>query len=119
MAINTSEIKSYVERNIKQVKTVQSVSRPLNVSYDTLRKSFLRNERTPLADYITAQKVRAMKELLLASDHPCFYICYEYGYREDSGAKVFKKLTGMTMKQYRKKFKNSGGKPAEEMITPQ
>ena len=109
MVINTTEIKSYIEQNIKQVKTIHSVSKKLNVSYDTLRKSFLRVERIPLAEYITAKKIQAMKELLLLEDHPCFYVCYEYGYREDSGAKVFKKFTGMTMLEFKRKYKNSDG----------
>ena len=101
MAVNISEVKSFVNQNIKEVKTIHCVSERLKMSYDTLRKSFLRVERIPLADYITQRKVQAMKELLLVADHPCFYVCYEFGYREDSGAKVFKKLTGMTMREYR------------------
>lgn len=106
MAINTPEVKLFVEQNIKDVKTIQCVAEKLNVPYDTLRKSFLRVERIPLADYITMKKVQAMKELLLMADHPCFYICYEFGYREDSGAKIFKKRTGMTMLEFRRKFRS-------------
>lgn len=109
MSINTDEIKWFVEQHIKQVKTITSVSTPLQLSYDTLRKSFLRKERIPLGDYITQRKVQAMKDLLVAADHPCFFICYEYGYREDTGAKVFKKNTGMTMLEYKRWYKENGG----------
>lgn len=103
MLNNTSDVKMFVDQHIKEVKTIHSVAERLQVHYDTLRKSFLRNEQIALADYITKQKVQAMKEHLVLGDDPCFFICYEYGYREDSGAKIFKKLTGMTMLEYRKK----------------
>jgi methylphosphotriester-DNA--protein-cysteine methyltransferase len=102
MSLNTDTIKSFIDLNIKEIKTVHCVARMLNVSYDTLRKTFLRKERVPLADYIMAKKVEVMKEHLVVANDPCFVICYEYGLREDSGAKIFKRVTGMTMRQYRK-----------------
>lgn len=101
MSINTASIKSFVDLNIKEIKSVHCVARMLNVSYDTLRKSFLRKEKMPLAEYITSKKIEVIKEHLVVANDPCFIICYEYGYREDSGAKIFKRVTGMTMRQYR------------------
>jgi YesN/AraC family two-component response regulator len=105
MLTDTTEIKLFVDQHIKEVKSIHSVSARLKIHYDTLRKSFLKNEQIALAAYITKQKVQAMKEHLVRRDDPCFFICYEYGYREDSGAKVFKKLTGMTMLEYRRKYR--------------
>ncbi len=115
MRINTDEIKWFVEQHIKEVKTIHSVSAPLQLSYDTLRKSFLRKEGVPLGDYIVQRKIQAMKDLLVTADHPCFFICYEYGYREDTGAKVFKRNTGMTMLEYKRWFKENGGNPYTRM----
>ncbi|MFA6468749.1 MAG: helix-turn-helix domain-containing protein [Bacteroidota bacterium] len=106
MAVDTTNVKLFVDQNIKEVKTIHNVARKLNMSYDTLRKSFLRKEQVPLADYITMRKVQAMQEFLLLRDDPCFYVCYEFGYREDSGAKIFKKKTGMTMREFREKNKS-------------
>ena len=111
MTLNTSEIKIFVDANIKKVKSIHSVSESMKISYDLLRKSFLRVEHIPLAEYITRKKIEAMKDLLLNADHPCFYICYEYGYREDSGAKVFKKFTGMTMLEFKNMYKNKSAIP--------
>lgn len=105
MPLNTSHIKSFVDTNIKEIKTVHCVARLLNVSYETLRKTFLRQERMPLAEYIILKKVEVMKEHLLMVNDPCFVVCYEYGLREDSGAKIFKRVTGMTMRQYRKRHR--------------
>lgn len=102
MKSTTNEVKSFVDQNLKDVKTVNSVSRGMHEPYDHLRKQFLREEGLPLGRYITRQKVRAMQEMLTVTDYPCFFVCYEMGYREDTGAKVFKKLTGMTMLEYKR-----------------
>lgn len=107
MVIDTSVVKEVVKQNIKKVRSISCVSEKLNVSYETLRKSFLKKERIPLANYITMKKVQAMKQHLITADDPCFFVCYEYGYREDSGAKIFKKLTGMTMLEFKTKYKNN------------
>lgn len=105
MALNTDHIKSFIDLNIKEIKTVHCVARMLGIPYDTLRKAFLRKERMPLANYITMKKIEVIKEHLVVANDPCFVICYEYGYREDSGAKIFKRVTGMTMRQYRIRYR--------------
>ncbi len=104
MVINTCEIKQFIDQNLKEVDSIYSISSRLQVSYHTLRKSFLREEQVSLADYINQQKVQAMKELLVMENLPCFSVCLEFGFREDTGAKVFKKVTGMTMREYRKRY---------------
>ena len=106
MRANTTDVKMFIDQNIKHVKTIQSISSRMMIPYDTLRKTFLRHERVPLGNYITMRKVQAMKEMLLVGDDPCFYVCYEFGYREDTGAKIFKKMTGMTMLEFRRRYKN-------------
>lgn len=102
MPIMTSEIKQYVEQNLKEIDSIYSIADQLQVSYHTLRKTFLRKEKVSLGRYITVQKVNAMKEMLMMDGRKCYFICFDFGYREDTGAKVFKKMTGMTMKEYRK-----------------
>jgi YesN/AraC family two-component response regulator len=103
MMINTCEIKEYIDQNLKEINSIYSIASRLQLSYHTLRKSFIKEEQMSLADYINYQKVQAMKELLLIENKPCFCICFEFGFREDTGAKVFKKVTGMTMREFRKK----------------
>ena len=62
MMINTYEIKQFIDQNLRDVNSIYSISSRLQVSYHTLRKSFLREEQMSLADYINMQKVQAMKE---------------------------------------------------------
>ncbi len=114
MPIMTSEIKQYVEQNLKEIDSIYSIADQLQVSYHTLRKTFLKKEKVSLGRYITAQKVNAMKEMLMMDRRKCYFICFDFGLREDTGAKVFKRSTGMTMKEYRKmklKERESGSGP--------
>lgn len=101
MKVNTARIKMFVEMHIKTINTVRDVSRTLHIPYDVLRKEFIRRERRPLGEFILRTKVRVIKEHLLMYNDPCFHICDEYGLRVDTGAKVFKRLTGTTMRKYR------------------
>lgn len=101
MIVNIPHIKSYVELHIKEINTVYEVSQKLRIPYDVLRKEFIRRERKPLSTFILRTKVRAIKEHLLMDDEPCCRICGEYGLRNDTGAKLFKRLTGTTMRRFR------------------
>lgn len=103
MGIDIPHIKSFVELNIKEINTVYEVSQKLRIPYDILRKEFIRRERKPLSTFIVRTKVRVIKEHLLMDDEPCCRICSTYGLRDDTGAKMFKRLTGTTMQRYRKR----------------
>ncbi len=105
MRIDLHAVKLCIDYHLKEVITVQSVAERLKVSPETLRKTFLREENIHLGDYIVQRKLQAMKELLLMSELPCYSICYEFGFREDSGARVFKKRIGLTMKEFRMLYK--------------
>lgn len=104
MSINTIAVKTFVDLNLKQIRSVHTIADRLGIPYDTLRKVFLRTENMPLADYIAERKVVVMKEHLSVTDAPCYVICFEAGLREDTGAKIFKRVTGLTMQEYRKHY---------------
>lgn len=87
------DVKLMVDLHLSDVKTISGVAKMLLVPSETLRKKFLRKEKIHLSDYIMHRKVQAMKELLLISEEPCYFVCYSVGLREDTGAKVFKRLT--------------------------
>lgn len=87
--------------HLPEVKTIHDLETRLQIPADTLRKNFLREESIPLSEYIMMRKVEAMKELLIVSDEPCYFVCLSVGLREDSGSKIFKKYTGATMQDFR------------------
>ncbi len=99
------DIKFMVDLHLTDANTVISVAQMLKMPSETLRKKFLREEGLHLNEYIQRRKVQAMKELLLISNDRCFAVCFSVGLREDSGAKVFKKIAGMTMQKFREKYK--------------
>lgn len=94
-------VKNFLGFNISRVNTIADIAEKMNVSPETLRKAFLREEKMPLSEFISRMRVEVMKEYLRIGDEPCQNICFNAGLREDSGARLFKKITGMTMKQYR------------------
>jgi len=99
------ELKNLVDFHLPKINTISDAAARLNISAETLRKNFLRKERIHLHDYIYERKVQLMKELLLMDNDSCYNICTIAGLREDTGAKVFKKITGLTMQGFRKRYK--------------
>jgi AraC-like DNA-binding protein len=80
---------------------VEDVAKRLNVPADTLRKRFVRKERMPLSRFILCEKIERIKSQLLETDEKCLTICLGVGWREDVGARIFKRIVGMTMMEYR------------------
>lgn len=64
-----------------------------------LKSVQLRNHKKAMA------RLKAMKEALMSSDSLHKNICLNLGIREDSGARLFKRRTGLTMSQWRKKHR--------------
>lgn len=100
------DVKLMVDLHLTEASTISAVAAMMNIPSETLRKKFFRKEGIHLNEYIYRRKVQAMKELLLISDEPCYVVCYNVGLREDSGAKVFKRIAGMTMLGFRERYKH-------------
>jgi AraC-like DNA-binding protein len=94
-------VKAYVAGHLPSIHSIHDVARELGVSAQTLRKDFMRRERISLHDYITEQRIGRMQELLRNTDLSCMAVCLELGCREDTGARLFKQHTGVTMSQFR------------------
>lgn len=103
-----TDVKKYLEFHLSDITTVGDLARHLKVSPETLRKNFRRTESVPLGEYILKLKVEVMKEYLVIGDDPCNWICGSLNLREDTGAKLFKRYTGETMKQYRDRHRENG-----------
>ena len=107
MPIDTSKVKKLIQENLKQIHTVRDLAERLRVSPETLRKDFSRKERVALSRYVIHAKIEEMKRRLATTDDRCFEICYDVGFqREDTGAKVFKRLTGRSMEEFRTRCGN-------------
>lgn len=74
---------------------------------ETLRKAFVRAEGVSLSDYLRKKRVDVMKHLLVTTDLKCYAVCRQVGIkRADTGVKLFKRTTGMTMDEYRQSHGN-------------
>jgi len=103
MPVDISSVKAFIEEGYRDLQTVEDIASRFEVSSETLRKEFHRKVRVPLSRYIVLVKVEKMKEMLLRTEKRCFEICFDVGFkREDTGAKIFKRVTGETMLEYRR-----------------
>lgn len=100
--MNTSEIKEYISQNLSLIETAEDVAEALAIRYETLRKTFRNTEGLTLWQYVTIQRVQRAKELLQETDLLCYQVSFTAGFpNEVTGARSFKKTTGMTMVEYR------------------
>jgi transcriptional regulator GlxA family with amidase domain len=102
MAIQTVVVKQWIHENVRRIRTIDDIASALGVSAETLRKSFVREERTTLSEFIAHERVERAKSLLVSTRLKCFEIAFDAGFaREDVGARTFRRLTGETMGQFR------------------
>ncbi len=104
--MDTEEVKEYIELNVRKVWGVAPLAADLQVPFDRLRKEFRRKEGLPISRFILKTKVENAKKLLTDTDKYCFEICFDVGFpRVDVGTRIFKRVTGMTMLEYREEHR--------------
>jgi two-component system, response regulator YesN len=105
MAIDIDQVKAIVTNNLSQTRSVKEIANKMSVSIETLRKDFRRKEHEPISDFITREKLKEMKRLLLKTDLCCYEVCYHLGLRDDSGQKFFRREMGMSMEEFRLQYR--------------
>lgn len=100
-----------VSRRINTKITVQELAEVLNTNPDYLSQLFSKEEGITLSDYIAREKIRIASRELIFTDKSFHAIAFELSYASQSHfGKVFKKWTGMTPRQYRELYAESGRK---------
>lgn len=97
----SEEILSLLLNQISKVHSIEDIAFIINRSSETIRKDFYRSTSINLSDCISLVRVELMKRMLVETEKLCKNICFEVGCREDVGAKLFKKLNGMSMNEFR------------------
>ena len=96
-------VKAFIHASFNQIRSIDDIARAFHLSQETLRKDFVRREKTTLSRFLSDTRVEQMKQLLVKSAQPCNEICLIVGFsREEVGERVFKRRVGMTMKEFRK-----------------
>lgn len=100
-------VTSYVEDNIGEIDTAREVAEIVNVSYETLRKRFRREQGIPLGEYIRQTRIDEARRLLIETDDPVYVICWKVGFSSDSsGIHSFRRHTGIPMEEYRQQYRD-------------
>jgi transcriptional regulator GlxA family with amidase domain len=102
MARDIEWTKLYIQEHLPEIRSLKILAVRIDINAETLRKRFFRETGSNISEYIAHAKVSKMKSLLTNSDLACKVICLNLGFREDSGAKLFKRIVGVTMERYRR-----------------
>ncbi|MEZ4771985.1 MAG: AraC family transcriptional regulator [Bacteroidia bacterium] len=101
------QFKQLLEKNIKELKTVQEFADKLGISKTYLNKLCQLHFSKPCSDLIAERTVLETKQSLIYSSADIAEIAYDYGFSEPSNfIRFFKKHTNTTPSAFRKEFSN-------------
>lgn len=99
-----SEAEKYIEEKLDEYPTVNSVSYALNVSREHLSRSFRALTGISMKNYIASRQLSRICQLLTANKLSCDAVAEKMHFSSGSNLiQFFKKHTGMTPKEYRKR----------------
>lgn len=97
------KIMEYIEKNFKEIQSVSEISDHFNISLPYLSTLFKSHIGTTIKNYIQAKKIAYAKEVLDTGNNVT-EACFESGFNDCSYfIKIFKKYTGYTPYQYKKR----------------
>ncbi len=104
---NTIEdILNYIDRNCHKDISLDQVGEYANMSSYYLSKIFKKETGVNFVTYLTDRKIEIAKDMLINTDIPIINIALDLSYHEPNYfSKVFKKSTGMTPTEYRRKYR--------------
>lgn len=100
----TSSVCRYIEDNIGQDLSLDFLAGYANVSKFYLSHAFKEATGQSVLQFITAQRIRVAEQLLRFTESPIYDISTLVGFENASSfGKVFKKMKGITPREYRQK----------------
>lgn len=99
------QVKTYILRNYSQDRlSLQEVAVHVNVSPSHLSKVFSQETGQTFIEFLTHTRIRRAMELLQSTNDKSYEIAHQVGYNDPHYfSNLFKKVTGMTTKDFRKK----------------
>lgn len=99
------QCKDYIFKHLHEKIRIQDIADELYLNANYLSEIFRQHEGITITDFILQEKVGLTKNLLSYSPYSYSEIAAYLGFSSQSHlGKVFKKHTGMTLKQYRDRF---------------
>jgi transcriptional regulator GlxA family with amidase domain len=97
-----------IEESYNQKIAVDELASRVALSRRTFERRFKKSTANTVYEYIQRVKVEAAKKLLESGNKTVSEVMYEVGYSDTKAFReVFKKISGITPVEYRKKFKTS------------
>lgn len=101
----TEQAKDYIFRHLHEKIRIQDIAESLHLNANYLSELFKTQEKITLTDFILKEKVKLTKNLLTYSPYSYIEIATYLGFSSQSHlGKVFRKYTGMTLRQYREAY---------------
>lgn len=97
------KVLAYIDENFRSV-TLNEVSEVFRLSESYLSKTIHEKTGSSFADYIRSHKLRETKRLLISSDMTMNEIAYSLSLTQEHLTRIFKKDTGISPIQYRKRY---------------
>lgn len=102
-------IQEKIEKNFHEKFTVNQLANEFHISRRTFERRFRKATRNTVAEYIQRVKVEAAKKKLELGRQSIIEIMLDVGYSDMQAFRnVFKRLTGMTLVDYRNKYNKPG-----------
>ncbi|WP_166437236.1 helix-turn-helix domain-containing protein [Niastella caeni] len=97
------KVKDLLEKDYKYRYTQAQLANRFYINESKLRKGFICVYQIPIYEYQVSIRIAKAKELLAGTDESVKCIAYHVGYDVKSLEKQFKKTTGMSPLEWRKK----------------
>ena len=92
-----------IEARLSEKLTIEMIAQQLHYSPSYLSMLYKQETGKTIGDAITAARMREAMRLLRETDDMIYEIAVRVGYHEQAHfARLFKRMTGMTPKDYRK-----------------
>lgn len=99
-----------IDSRYAEIDGPDDVADGVGVPLETLRKSFRRVLGVPPRVYLEQRRVTEAQRLLAETDLLAYEVGLAVGWdREDTASRAFHRATGVTMKEYRRTARATGG----------
>lgn len=99
------EVQEYIEKNFRDKITVDEITSKFNIGRRTFERRFKSATANTVIEYIQRVKIESAKKQLESGRKTVSEVMYNVGYSDTKAFRdVFKKITGMSPVDYRKKY---------------
>ena len=103
-----SKIKNHIKSNYYQGFTINNIAKYVHMSPTYISYLFKKETGMTVLEYATTIRMEKACELLVSTDRSVLEICFDVGYVEQGYfTKQFKKFSGLTPTEYKKKVRNN------------